>query len=222
MLVIGTANRKKGHELAGLLSRVGACTHASDIQQSAACVRARTLQLKTLADFPGVRPVPEDGETFAANAVLKAAGYARQLHHWVLADDSGLLVDALNGEPGVISARFAGEDATDEENNVLLLKRLGDMPIERRSARFVCHIALSDPDGTIQAESDAACRGRILFAPRGENGFGYDPLFEIAEYHRSFAEFGPLVKACLSHRARAARQIIPRLMKLVDSGKMAD
>ena len=102
MLIIGTANRKKGHELADLFKPVG-------------------VELKTLADFPGVAPVLEDGATFAANAALKAAGYARQLHRWVLADDSGLLVDALRGEPGVISARFAGEDASDEENNRLFL-----------------------------------------------------------------------------------------------------
>jgi XTP/dITP diphosphohydrolase len=201
MLILGTANRKKGHELAELFKNVG-------------------VGLKTLADFPGVVPVAEDGDTFTANAILKASGYARQLGHWILADDSGLLVDALNGEPGVLSARFTGEDATDEDNNLLVLKRLGDLPIERRTAQFVCHIALSDPDGVIQGESDAACHGRILFAPRGEGGFGYDPLFEIVEYHRSFAEFCPIVKFCLSHRARAARKIIPRLMELVDSGRM--
>jgi XTP/dITP diphosphohydrolase len=203
MLIIGTANRKKGHELADLFKSVG-------------------VALKTLADFPRVVSVPEDGETFAANAVLKAAGYARQLHHWVLADDSGLLVDFLGGEPGVLSARFTGDDATDEDNNLLVLKRLGETPIEKRTAQFVCHMSLSDPQGTILAESEAACRGRILFQPRGDGGFGYDPLFEIVEYHRSFAEFGPLVKACLSHRARAARLLIPRLMELVDSGKMVD
>jgi XTP/dITP diphosphohydrolase len=203
MLIIGTANRKKGHELSDLYKSVG-------------------VELKTLADFPGVASVAEDGDTFAANAVLKATGYARQLHHWVLADDSGLLVDALNGEPGVLSARFTGDDATDEDNNLLVLKRLGETPIEKRTAQFVCHMALSDPQGTIHGESEAACRGRILFQPRGDGGFGYDPLFEIVEYHRSFAEFGPLVKACLSHRARAARMLIPRLMELVDSGKLAD
>jgi XTP/dITP diphosphohydrolase len=201
MLIIGTANRKKGGELADLLKSAG-------------------VELKTLADFPGVVSVPEDGETFAANAVLKAAGYARQLNQWVLADDSGLLVDALGGQPGVISARFAGEEASDEDNNRLLLERLGDLPIDRRSARFVCHMALVDPQCAVQAESEASCRGRILFTPRGNNGFGYDPLFEIVEYHRSFAEFGPLVKACLSHRARAARQLIPRLSELVDLGKI--
>jgi XTP/dITP diphosphohydrolase len=201
MLVIGTANRKKGGELAELFQNVG-------------------VELKTLADFPHVIAVPEDGETFAANAVLKATGYARQLRHWVLADDSGLLVDVLQGEPGVLSARYAGEDGTDEDNNRLLLKRLGDLPMDERWARFVCHMALADPQGRIRAESEASCRGRILFEPRGHNGFGYDPLFEIVEYHRSFAEFGPLVKKCLSHRARAARLLIPRLMELVDTGKL--
>ncbi len=180
------------------------------------------VELKTLADFPGVTPVPEEGDSFAANAVLKAAGYARQLRRWVLADDSGLLVDALGGLPGVLSARFAGEDATDASNNRLLLERLSETPIDKRSARFVCHMALADPEGAIQAESEAACCGRILFEARGDNGFGYDPLFEIVEYHRSFAEFGPLVKACLSHRARAARLLIPRLMELADSGKMVN
>jgi XTP/dITP diphosphohydrolase len=203
MIIIGTANLKKGRELADLFQPVG-------------------VELKTLADFPGAPAVPEDGETFAANAVLKAAGYARQLRRWVLADDSGLLVDALDGQPGVLSARFAGDDATDDGNNLLLLELLGDTPIEKRSAQFVCHMALADPEGSIRAESEAACRGRILFQPRGNNGFGYDPLFEIVEYHRSFAEFGQLVKACLSHRARAARLLIPRLMELVDSGKMVN
>jgi XTP/dITP diphosphohydrolase len=201
MLVIGTANRKKGLELADLFKTVG-------------------VELKTLADFPAVESVVEDGETFAANAVLKAAGYARQLGRWVLADDSGLLVDALGGEPGVLSARFVGEDATDEANNRLVLERLGKTPLEKRTAQFVCHMALADPQGTIEGESEAACCGRILFEPVGENGFGYDPLFEILEYHRSFAEFGPVVKACLSHRARAARLLIPRLMQLVDAGRI--
>ena len=102
--------------------------------------------LKTLGRFPRRGAVPEDGDTFAANAVLKAAGYARQLQCWVLADDSGLLVDALDGEPGVLSARFTGEDATDEGNNRLLLERLGNTPIKKRSAQFVCHMALADTE----------------------------------------------------------------------------
>jgi XTP/dITP diphosphohydrolase len=201
MLVLGTANRKKGLELADLFRPVG-------------------LELRTLADFSVDFQVEENGDTFTANARLKAAGYAVRLGQWVLADDSGLLVDAIDGEPGVFSARYSGPDATDESNNRLLLDRLGDLPLERRSARFVCHIAVADPEGRIQSESEASCRGRILFEPRGQSGFGYDPLFEIVEYHRSFAEFGLRAKAYLSHRARAACRIVPQLLQLADSGKI--
>jgi XTP/dITP diphosphohydrolase len=200
-LVIGTANRKKGVELEELFSNVG-------------------VKLFTLADFPPLPPVEEDGETFAANAILKASGYANLLQKWVLADDSGLAVDALDGAPGVYSARYAGPEATDEQNNQVLLEKIANLPPEKRSAQFVCHIAISDPTGAIRAESEASCRGRLLFEPCGEHGFGYDPLFEILEYHRSFAELGSTVKFCLSHRSRAARRIIPELMKLVDSGIM--
>jgi XTP/dITP diphosphohydrolase len=200
-LVIGTANRKKGLELEQLFANVG-------------------VKLLTLADFPPLPPVEEDGETFAANAILKASGYAQQLQQWVLADDSGLAVDALDGQPGVYSARYAGPDATDEQNNQLLLEKIAAIPPAGRSAQFVCHIAVADPTGTIRAESEASCRGRLLFESRGVHGFGYDPLFEILEYHRSFAELGPTAKFCLSHRSRAARRIIPQLMELVDSGEM--
>jgi XTP/dITP diphosphohydrolase len=195
ILVLGTANRKKGLELADLLRPVG-------------------VELRTLGDFPGGFEVVEDGDSFAANARLKAAGYARHLGHWVLADDSGLEVDALGGEPGVYSARYAGCNATDGANNRLLLERLGDLEPEKRAARFVCHVAVADPAGAVWAQSNASCRGRILLAPRGGGGFGYDPLFEIVEYHRTFAELGLAVKAVLSHRARAVCRLIPQLLRL--------
>ena len=198
MLLLGTANRKKGLELADLFRSVG-------------------VELRTLADFSVDFEVAEDGDTFEANARLKAAGYAKRLGRWVLADDSGLLVDALGGKPGVLSARYSGPEANDVSNNRLLLDALGDLVLEKRTARFVCHMAVADPSGHIQAESEAACRGRILFAPRGQEGFGYDPLFEIVEYHRSFAEFHLRTKAYLSHRARAACRIIPQLLQLADS-----
>jgi XTP/dITP diphosphohydrolase len=139
---------------------------------------------------------------------------------WTLADDSGIEVDALGNRPGVFSARFSGPDATDASNNRLLLEQLGDVPPERRTARFVCHIAVSDPHGNIQAESHASCCGRIRFEPTGGAGFGYDPLFEIVEYHRTFAEFGLRVKAVLSHRARAAVRILSPLMQLADAKKI--
>ena len=181
VLVLGTANRKKGHELSGLWALTG-------------------LELKTLADFPAI-DVVENGQTFAENAALKATVQAKHLGQWVLADDSGLMVDALDGTPGVFSARYSGPDASDDSNNRLLLQKLDGVPLHERSARFVCHMALSDPSGTIQAESEAACHGRILFAPQGGGGFGYDPLFEIVEYHRTFGQLSPAVKAVLSHRA---------------------
>jgi len=200
LLVIGTANRKKGRELAGLFAPLG-------------------LELKTLADFPAATGVVEDGETLAENAARKATQQARHLGQWVLADDSGLMVDALGGEPGVASARYSGPGATDESNNRLLLEKLAGIPPEKRTARFVCHMALADPSGAIRAESEGACRGRILAAPQGTGGFGYDPLFEIVEYHRTFGVLSPLVKACLSHRARAARQLVPRLVELIVAGE---
>jgi XTP/dITP diphosphohydrolase len=201
-LVVGTNNRKKGQELAALFAPLG-------------------LELKTLADFPDSLEVVEDGQTFAENAALKATQQARHLGHWVLADDSGLAVDALGGAPGVSSARFSGPGATDASNNRLLLERLADVPLEKRTARFVCHMTLSDPSGAIQAESEDYCRGRILFEPEGGGGFGYDPLFEIVEYHKTFGTLSPLAKSVLSHRARAARQLIPRLTYLIDTGHYA-
>jgi XTP/dITP diphosphohydrolase len=129
----------------------------------------------------------------------------------VLADDSGLAVDALGGAPGVYSARFAGQNATDEANNICLLEKLGTAPLEKRTAHYVCHVAVADPTGAIRAESHNICRGRIRFDPAGANGFGYDPLFEVVEYHRTFGELGPHVKQAISHRSRALRAIVPKL-----------
>jgi XTP/dITP diphosphohydrolase len=197
-LVLGTRNRKKGQELAELLAPWG-------------------FDLKTLADLPDSIEVEETGDTFAANAALKACQQARHLQHWVLGEDSGLVVDALGGEPGVFSARFSGTGATDDSNNALLLARLGEIPLERRTAHYVCHAVLADPSGTIRAESEGECRGRIRTTPAGSGGFGYDPLFEIVEYHRTFGELGSIVKAVLSHRARAIRAIIRELLTLVDA-----
>ena len=206
-LVLGTGNRKKGIEMADLCRPVGPPARLG-------------LELLTLADFPNIAitPVVEDGDTFAANAALKAAGYARQLNQWVLADDSGLMVDALDGAPGVFSARYAGLAADDGANNDRLLEELRDVPAERRSAQFVCYLALADPSGEIRLTNSGYCRGLILFEPRGQAGFGYDPLFNVREYHQTFAELGLMAKACLSHRARAVGRMVPDLMRLVDSG----
>ncbi len=198
-LVLGTHNRKKRLELVELLLPLG-------------------IELKTLAELPDAIEVEETGETFAANAALKACQQARHLNRWVLGEDSGLVVDALGGAPGVYSARFSGPGATDEANNRLLLERLAKTPLERRTAHYECHAVLSDPTGAVRAEGSGACNGRIRLVPSGNGGFGYDPLFEVIEYHRTFGDLGPVVKACLSHRARAIRQLIPAMARLVESG----
>jgi XTP/dITP diphosphohydrolase len=194
-LVLGTHNRKKRGELAELLVPFG-------------------FELRTLDEFPNAIEVEETGATFAENAALKATQQARNLNAWVLGEDSGLVVDALGGEPGVLSARFSGPEATDESNNRLLLARLAGVPLEKRVAHYVCHATLSDPAGQVQAESTGYCHGRIRFQGSGHGGFGYDPLFEIVEYHRTFGELGPAVKAALSHRARAVRALVPRMLEL--------
>jgi XTP/dITP diphosphohydrolase len=194
-LVVGTHNRKKGEELADLLRPLG-------------------FDVATLADFPNAIEVVEDGDSFGANAGLKATQQAKHLSRWVLADDSGLVVDALGGKPGIYSARFAGPTATDEDNNRKLIDDLKDVPLQRRTAHYVCHVTIADSTGAIRAESEDVCRGRILLEPVGKNGFGYDPLFEVVEYHRTFGELGPHVKQALSHRSRALRAIVPKLAAL--------
>lgn len=195
-LVFGTGNRKKAAELVDLLAPAG-------------------IQLKTLADFPAPLEVAETGATFADNARLKAAEQAKHLGAWVLADDSGLAVDALGGRPGVHSARYAGQQATDADNRRKLLEELAGVPLERRTAHFVCHLALAGPTGAIRAEATGRCHGLIRTAEAGSGGFGYDPLFEIREYHRTFGELGPATKAVLSHRARAMHAILPELTRLL-------
>ena len=200
-LVIGTTNLKKGRELQELLAPFG-----FDVQ---------TLKETGVP----VLDVLEDADTFAANARKKASEQARHLNAWVMADDSGLAVDALGGRPGVYSARYAGDDATDELNNAKLLRELNETPLERRTAHYVCHVAVADPDGEIRAESADVCRGRIVFEPAGSNGFGYDPLFEVVEYHQTFGQLGPHVKAALSHRGRALRSVVPKLLALASRGE---
>lgn len=195
-LVLGTHNRKKGLELADLLAPLG-------------------FQIKTLADLPNAIKVEENGTTFGENAALKASQQARHLNTWVMGEDSGIVVDALDGRPGVYSARYSGEDASDQSNNLLLLKELNAVPPKLRTAHYVCHICVADPEGEIRAESEGFCHGRIRDAPAGNAGFGYDPLFEIPEYHRTFGELGELAKSILSHRARALRRLIPQLISLI-------
>ncbi len=195
-LVLGTRNQGKVAELRALLAPL-------------------PLAILRLADFPDAIEVDENGDSFAANAALKASQQAKALNAWVLGEDSGIAVDALRGAPGIFSARYAGLNSTDEQNNERLLAELAAVPDERRAAHYVCQLALSDPEGHIRARCGATCHGRIRRVPAGSAGFGYDPLFEIVEYHRTFGQLGQSVKAAISHRARAVEKMIPLLAELL-------
>lgn len=156
-------------------------------------------------------PAPvENGRTFRANACLKAAHYARLLKMYAVADDSGLAVDALDGRPGVHSARWAelnGAGKGDADNNALLLQQLRNVPDDKRTARFVCVLALADEEGRILLTAQDAVEGRMIHAPRGNNGFGYDPLFLIDELGLTTAELPSAQKHQISHRGKALRRL---------------
>lgn len=174
------------------------------------------LEFLTLDDVGIAHDVEETGASFAENARLKAQSYAEQSGLVTLADDSGLEVDALGGEPGVRSRRYAGENKTDAERNAYLLGRLRGVPREQRSARFRCVIAIADPRGEVWT-SEGTCEGRIAFDERGTHGFGYDPVFIVAPRGVRMAELDPAEKNRISHRGRAAagaREILARLSAL--------
>ena len=163
-----------------------------------------------LSQHGSVEPVEETGETFRANACLKASYYATRLHTWALADDSGLEVDALDRKPGVHSARWAeinNAGKGDADNNALLLRQIADVPEDRLTARFVCVLALSDPTGRILLTARDTVEGQLIRAPRGQNGFGYDPLFYVAEMGCTTAELDSAAKHQISHRGKALRRL---------------
>ena len=195
VLLLGTSNRKKVIELE---------TH----------LLPRGFTLKTPSDFTDNLEVEETGSTFLENAQLKAVAQAQARGMWAIGEDSGLCVPALGGQPGVISARFSGPGATDHSNNEQLLACMNQIPDADRSAYYVSTVVLSDPEGKVVLEAYGECWGRILREPRGNAGFGYDPLFEVLEYHRTFAELGLQVKRAISHRSRALRLFLLRFDQL--------
>src|SRR5690606_26111500 len=136
-----------------------------------------------------------DGTPFAENGALTASVQARHIGHWVLGEDRGLAVDALDGAPGIFSARYAGEPCADQANNRKLLAALAELPLERRTAHYVCSAALSNPAGEILETSEGKCHGRIRLEAAGSGGFGYEPLFELPEYHHTFGELGGDLKS---------------------------
>jgi len=172
------------------------------------------LDLTDLSGRPSVPDVAETGQTFEENARLKATGYAKAVGEWVLAEDSGLVVPALKGRPGVYSARYAGTHGDDAANNRKLLAELAPLSDDRRAAYYTCVAALAGPDGEVRAVAEGRCHGVIVKEPRGTGGFGYDPLFEVPEYHRTFGELTLRVKQALSHRARAVVQLRSAIRKI--------
>lgn len=163
-------------------------------------------QLRSLREFGDVGVAPEDAATYAENAIAKAQFYARATGLCTLADDSGLEVEALNGAPGVFSARYAGVGASDANRRTLLLSELAQAPSENRNARFVCVVAVATADGTVLNTSEGVCEGTMIFEERGTNGFGYDPLFVPDGFDQTFAELSDSIKNRISHRARALLQ----------------
>lgn len=202
-VVIATRNKGKVKEFAALFEQKG-------------------IAVKSLDDFAGLPEIVEDGATFADNALIKARTIASALNIPVLADDSGLCVDKLDGAPGVFSARYAGPGATDKDNNRKLLAELskiaagsGDADQKTLSpAQFVCALSLVDADGDTIAAVEASCAGEILPAPRGAGGFGYDPLFYIPELGKTMAELTVEEKNRFSHRGKAIRMIWEKLREL--------
>lgn len=198
-LMLGTRNRKKRQEIVEILGDLG-------------------LEFGDLADRPDVPDVDETGSTFEENARLKAVQVAKATGAWTLGEDSGLVVPALKGRPGVHSARYAGKQGDDAANNSRLLAELAPLPDDRRPAYYVTVAVLADPGGEVRATAEGQCHGVIIPEPRGDGGFGYDPLFLIPEFHRTFGELSARVKHALSHRARALARMRPDLRRLLVSG----
>ena len=195
-LIVATQNKKKLEEIRQIL-------------------RGFDLKITSLADYPSAPGIIENGKTFQENAVKKAVRIAKFTGELTLGEDSGLCVKALGCAPGVRSARFSGRDKNDEKNNRKLLKALEGVPLKKRGAYYACAVALADKRGLIGIV-EGRCSGRIAFVPKGHFGFGYDPLFLIPKYKKTFAELGPVVKHRMSHRFRAlakSRKILSAYFK---------
>ncbi|HRZ40794.1 MAG TPA: XTP/dITP diphosphatase [Candidatus Omnitrophota bacterium] len=196
-LIIATRNRGKLREIKELLKDL-------------------PLKVVSLADYPDMPPIVEDGKTFRANALKKAFTISRKTKMLVLGEDSGLEVEALGWRPGIFSARFSGEQADDEKNNQKLLEELKAVDPKRRRARYRCVAALTDGERFIATVS-GSCEGSIAREPRGKNGFGYDPLFLVPEYNKTFGELPPEVKERLSHRGKAMKKVKKFLKRYLGS-----
>ncbi|MEW6009013.1 MAG: RdgB/HAM1 family non-canonical purine NTP pyrophosphatase [Candidatus Omnitrophota bacterium] len=186
-LLIATRNRKKFKEIKDLLKK-------------------NVLRTFSLADFPGLPKIKETGATFKANAEKKAREISRLTRKLTLGEDSGLCVDALKGAPGVFSSRFAGKQKSDEDNNNKLLRLLKSLPLAKRKAHYVCAVAIAYK-GKILKTVEGRCSGLIGFKRQGTSGFGYDPLFIIPRYKKTFGQLGLKIKHKMSHRSKAIKKL---------------
>ncbi|HOX98567.1 MAG TPA: XTP/dITP diphosphatase [Smithella sp.] len=183
-----------------------------EIREMLSCIN---IELVSLKDYPDIPEIVEDGKTFLENALKKARTVSERTGQAVLADDSGLQVDALGGEPGIYSARYAGEGASDDDNINLLLEKLKEVPPEKRTASFCCVLVLYNTDGTYES-FESRWPGRIIDDRRGDNGFGYDPVFYVPELNKTAAELPPEIKNRISHRGQSflkLKQSLGRKMK---------
>ncbi|HKZ46673.1 MAG TPA: XTP/dITP diphosphatase [Thermodesulfobacteriota bacterium] len=177
-------------------------------------LRGLDLDMLSLNDFPKVPSIIEDGKTFKENALKKARFVSRYLNIPALADDSGIEVDALDKRPGILSARYAGENAADDENNTKLLQELRGIPFGKRCAHYKCVIAIVFPSGE-EETVDGSCNGFIALEPKGKGGFGYDPLFYVPEYGKTMAELPPDIKNRISHRGKALAKLKEKLTAIL-------
>lgn len=199
-IIIATKNKGKAKEFTELFDPLG-------------------FQVKTLLDFPGAPDIEETGETFEENALLKAVGICELLQKIVIADDSGLVIDALNGRPGVYSARYAGADKDDEANIQKILLEMKDVPNERRTAHFHCTLAMIVP-GKDPVIVEGICNGLILSEKRGNNGFGYDPIFYLPHLKKTMAEMTSEEKNRISHRGNAIRKLYEYVQEAMERGDL--
>jgi XTP/dITP diphosphohydrolase len=205
-IVISTTNRGKIAELRVVLGEI--------------------VSWLSFVDFPDVKSVEETGRTFAENARIKALGYAEQTGLWAIADDSGLVIDALDGAPGVKSARFSGDKLPgdkagliDHRNIAKVLQLMQGVPPEKRSARFVCCLCLAAP-GKVLLEAEGELQGRIIDREIGENGFGYDPIFFVPELNKTVAQMAAEEKNAISHRGNSIRKLKPKLLEILNNSKL--
>ena len=200
-MIVATRNRGKVREVREALKGLG-------------------LRIHALSDFSNAPEIEENGKTFVENALKKARYYSKYFGKVTLADDSGLEVDSLKGLPGVYSARYAGERASSQENNRMLLREMEGVPISKRGARFRCVIAVVSPDGR-ELLAEGSCKGRIGFGERGRRGFGYDPLFILPNYGKTMAELSLEEKNRVSHRGKALKKIRKSIQSFLDCGRLS-